>query len=92
MSILQDIYHSEINFRISTFWDGGFSVELGDEMNGFVAATTVNRWGEVEGWLRDSVIKHYPESLFSKMYRDGAHAWLASSTPPALSNSERTDG
>lgn len=77
MSILQDIYDSEINFRISTLWDGGFDIELGDEMNGFVASTSVNRWGEVEPWLMKAVIEHQPDSLFARMYRDGKSAWLA---------------
>lgn len=76
MSILQDLYHSEINFHVSTFWDGGFDVKLGDPMNGFVAETNVRRWGEVEPWLRDKAIEHYPDSLFARMYRDGEHAYL----------------
>lgn len=76
MSILQDIYNSEINFRVQTMWDGGFEVDLGDEINGFKESTTVNRWGEVEPWLMAAVLKHYPDSLFANMYRDGEHGWL----------------
>jgi len=37
---LQKIYDSEINVRISWFWDCGISIHLGDEMNGFVAEET----------------------------------------------------
>ena len=76
MSVLQDLYHSEINFSVSTFWDEGFTVRLGDEMNGYVAETTVNRWGQVEPWLTHEAIKHFPKSLFAEMYCDGKHAWL----------------
>lgn len=76
MSVFQDLYHSEINFRVSTFWDEGFHVELGDEANGFKADATFNRWGEVEPWLIKAAIEHFPKSLFAQMYRDGKHAWL----------------
>jgi hypothetical protein len=76
MSVLQDLYHSEINFSISTFWDGGFDVKLGDPANGYVAETTVDRWGMVEPWLSSAAIEHFPKSLFAEMYRDGKHAWL----------------
>lgn len=76
MSILQDLYHSEINFSVSTVWDGGFDVKLGDEFNGFRAEGNFDRWGEVEPWLRDEAIRHYPDSLFARMYRDDVHAYL----------------
>lgn len=82
MSVFQDLYHSEINFRISTFWDGGFDVELGDDRNGIVAQTNVNRWGMIEPWLIDAAIEHFPHSLFAKMYRDGLHAWLTTNGEP----------
>lgn len=76
MSIMQDLYHSEINASISWLWDGGFDVKLGDEMNGFVAEGSVRYWGQVEPWLRDKAIEHFPESLFARMYRDGVSAYL----------------
>jgi hypothetical protein len=38
--VIQALYDSEINCSITTFWDGGFTVRLGDEMNGFVAEQT----------------------------------------------------
>lgn len=82
MSVFQDLYSSEINFKVSTFWDGGFEVSLGDQMNGFKVETTVNRWGEVEAWLTAAAIKAYPTSLFAKMYRDQKHAWLATNEAP----------
>jgi hypothetical protein len=30
---VQKIYDSEINLRISWFWDGGIEIRLGDDMN-----------------------------------------------------------
>ena len=81
MSVLQDLYHSEINFEVSTFWDGGFNVKLGDSMNGFVAETNCDRWGQVEPWLITAALEHYPDSLFARLYRGEVHAWLTSSPP-----------
>lgn len=45
---LARLYRSEINVSISTFWDGGWDVKLGDEMNGFVAETTIHCPSTVE--------------------------------------------
>jgi hypothetical protein len=44
---LQRIYDSEINAEISWFWDGGFTVRLGDKMNGFLAEEVVNSVAEI---------------------------------------------
>ena len=61
---LQKIYDSEINFFISTFWDGGFSVKLGDEMNGFKAETTTPTIESAIEWLISSIMFFYPKSLY----------------------------
>lgn len=81
MSVLQDLYHSEINFSISTFWDGGFDVKLGDPTNGILDEGNFDRWGQVEPWLAARAIENFPDSLFAQMYRDGLHAWLTHSAP-----------
>jgi hypothetical protein len=47
MSIMQDLYHSEINVSVSWFWDGGIEVKLGDPLNGFVAEDRLQYWGQV---------------------------------------------
>lgn len=39
--VLARAYKSEINVEISTFWDGGWDVKLGDPMNGYLAETTI---------------------------------------------------
>jgi hypothetical protein len=70
MSVFQELYDSEINFSISTFWDGGFDVKLGDEMNGFRAETSVWTWAEVETWLREKAIEHFPQSGFAEAARN----------------------
>lgn len=71
MNILQKLYDSEINFSINSFWDGGFCVQLGDDLNGFVAETILHEWDKVEPWLLVNAVRHYPESDFVKNYRLG---------------------
>jgi hypothetical protein len=62
----QRLYDSEINFSISCFWDGGFTVKLGDEMNGFVARETVGTYDEALAWLELTADEHYPTLNGSK--------------------------
>jgi len=66
MSIMQKLYDSEINASISTFWDGGFDVKLGDPMNGFDNETTVKTFAEAEAWLAETAALIYPDSVFAK--------------------------
>lgn len=57
--ILQAIYDEEINFSITTFWDGGFDFKLGDKQNGFKAEETFYTFAEGVHWLRSQVYIHY---------------------------------
>ena len=66
MSVFQSLYDSEINFSISCFWDGGFEVKLGDELNGYVSQTRAECWDDIEPWLKSEAMLHYPESRFAK--------------------------
>jgi hypothetical protein len=66
--ILQDLYDSEINFSIVTFFDNGFEVKLGDDMNGFVASGNAQEFENAVEWLRVRAIEKYPESTFAKTY------------------------
>jgi hypothetical protein len=68
--ILQDLYDSEINFSIVTFWDSGITVKLGDDMNGFVAVGGAQYFADAIEWLRIRAIEKYPESVFAKTYRE----------------------
>jgi hypothetical protein len=65
-SICQALYDSEINFSVSTFWDGGFEVKLGDEINGWLAEVRLDTWAEVERWLSEKAREQFPESDFAK--------------------------
>lgn len=63
--IPQRLYDSEINFSISCFWDGGFTVKLGDDMNGFDAETQTRTYADALAWLDQEARKRYPGSLYA---------------------------
>ena len=65
-SELQKIYDSEINVRISWFWDAGFTVQLGDTMNGFLAEETVASAAEILPWLQAAIAHFYPDSDYTR--------------------------
>jgi hypothetical protein len=65
MSIMQRLYDSEINATVSSFWDDGFYVKLGDEMNGFRAEGHCATWADVEEWLAAMARAYYPTSAFA---------------------------
>lgn len=67
--VLQDLYDSEINFSIVTFWDAGFRVMLGDDLNGYVAESRVQSFADAVRWLATAALQHYPESKFAGKYR-----------------------
>lgn len=66
MKRLQQIYDSEINYTISTFWDGGIRWSLGDKTNGVIDKGWGSTIDEAIEQLAKAVIKHYPESEFAK--------------------------
>jgi hypothetical protein len=63
---------SILTVQFSSFCDGGFTVKIGDNLNGFRAEDQVKRWNEVEKWLRMTVIELYPDSKFAKQEMRGA--------------------
>ncbi len=67
IKILQHIYDNEINFKIQTFWDGGFDVFL----NGIPGSD----WDYEENfrtieeclvWLGEKVLEKFPNAEFNK--------------------------
>ena len=78
--VLATLYRSEINCSISTFWDSGWEVKLGDFMNGWKAQTTIMRPDEgirglsieetalfnVAVWLDAQARIHFPDSDYVK--------------------------
>jgi hypothetical protein len=63
---LQKIYDSEINVRISWFWDCGFEVRLGDETNGFLAEETFAFIAGILPWLQQAIAHFYPDSAYAR--------------------------
>lgn len=66
MDILQKLYDSEINFSISTFWDGGFEAKLGDVINGFSHHGSFESMNGAIIALTAWALIEYPNSKFSK--------------------------
>jgi hypothetical protein len=56
---------SEINCAISSFWDNGWDVKLGDEMNGFVAEGNFRTLDECADFLDRQARKYCPESSYA---------------------------
>ena len=73
---LQKIYDSEINIRISWFWDGGIDVWIGDDLNGYLAQETVTCVADVVPWLQEAIAHFYPNSTYA-MSLDPAYRELA---------------
>lgn len=69
-STLQALYDSEINWSISTFWDGGFDWKLGDEMNGWKADGTADTFRGAVTAVAEAAVRYYPNSVFAR--RGGA--------------------
>ena len=69
--VLNDLYASEINISIVSFWDNGYTIKLGDELNGFRVKFQVDA---SEAYLphiiKTEAIKHYPNSEFAKKYKE----------------------
>lgn len=61
-AVMKELYDEEINCGIESFWDAGFTVWIGDEVNGKRAERgfDVQELDRVEGWLRNEARKLYP--------------------------------
>ena len=67
LETLQALYDSEINFHLSTFWDGGFAAKLGDDMNGYVwEEDEFETLKEAVAALAAAAKRIYPDSTFAK--------------------------
>jgi hypothetical protein len=64
-TVIDALYESEINCSIACFWDNGFTVKLGDEMNGFVAEKDCRTSSEAAMFLDNAAHQHYPDSTYA---------------------------
>lgn len=53
-TVIQRLHDVEVNATISSFYDGSWSVKLGDHANGYLAEATVESFEEAERWLYDT--------------------------------------
>ena len=58
---LNDLYDREINFSMSTFWDGGYDVKIGDAMNGFKAEATAENAEQAIEWIYEKANELYSQ-------------------------------
>lgn len=70
ISIIQALYRSEINCSISCFWDAGWDVKVGDEINGWRAQTNFanDKLGDAGPWLIAAAKRAWPDSEFAKQW------------------------
>lgn len=67
LGTLQDVIHglyvNEINVGLQSFWDGGWDVWIGDEMNGHLAEEHFDpsAFDEIADWLRTTAEARYPK-------------------------------
>lgn len=69
--IITDLYASEINASISWFWDSGYEVVLGDELNGARDVSHdehLTTTDDIAEWLKRTASRHYPDSAFARKY------------------------
>jgi hypothetical protein len=66
--VLSELYESEINCSLSSFWDGGWFVKIGDESNGFLAEVNVGSLDDAALWLHDKARQFFPQSEYAKRY------------------------
>ena len=55
MNPIQEYYNTERNAEISWFWDSGFYVWFGDEINGYKSYIRCKTWEEVEEVFRKKI-------------------------------------
>jgi len=63
-------YQSEINYSISCFWDGGWTLRLGDELNGFESSSVYETVADLERDMPKEICRLYPKSKFAKEYME----------------------
>jgi hypothetical protein len=80
--ILIELYDSKIDFRISTFRDEGFHVELGDFRSGIKAWATFGSLEKACEWLGEAAIKHFPDSKFARDHYATIGTMLTPSAEP----------
>ena len=73
VTVMLDLFASEINSGMQSFWDGPFRVWLGDHMNGHKADGYFreNELDAAAAWLHEQALVHYPQSQYARENPDG---------------------
>nr|WP_162759298.1 hypothetical protein [Brucella intermedia] len=72
LEVLKAAYDSDINIYLASFWDGGWEVRIGDEMDGFRAERRLRDIGKVAVWLKEEIILLFPDSEAAKLFSKDA--------------------
>src|SRR3954452_16596111 len=68
LRVLSELYESEINCGMDTFWDAGLNVWIGDELNGCDSEIQFNKgeFDKAAEWLEQEALRLYPDSQFAQ--------------------------
>ena len=89
-SVFDELYASEINVSISSFWDGGWNWKLGDESNGFVSEGVAEDWDSAVYELAEAASGYYEHSGFNAWWwGSGARAKYWPKPDPVSPTPER---
>lgn len=68
LEVIAALYDSEINCGMASFWDAGFEVWLGDEVNGKRAIRSFypDKFDEAGKWLHEAALEYHPESEYAR--------------------------
>jgi len=69
--VLERLYDAEINCSVSSFWDGGWDVKLGDAENGYEAEVCVDTLEKAADWLWEAARKYDPQHDFLVWVEEG---------------------
>jgi hypothetical protein len=70
MNIFDRLKASEIPFRVNTFVDGLYDVEIGDPLNGIKARSWQTSMEDVAEWLVEAARTYFGDSEFVKGLSD----------------------
>ena len=74
-AVLAALYEQEINLGMQSFWDGGWDVWFGDQMNGRRRTETFppEEFDHIVGWLKQTAEELYP---VLRRHRLGVEAYV----------------
>jgi hypothetical protein len=73
-TIIAALHDSEINGAVSWFYDGHWTVQLGNAANGVVAEAVVSSAKEGAEWLRANAVRRHPHSEFAGLFPRSANS------------------